>query len=200
MNKADLLTQSSTLASEQQTARQKVAKQQLELSRRRDAIQQKLLVLQAELDAISEEQRTLVVVGHEQEQTFVAQDIQLITTALMASQKLVNSLLIDGDARAILDLRFENELIFGNIHLLLAAMTVLGPRYPALWSFGLLTKVTPGIGILWFIARGEWRQVLIVVLTTLALVLGSVIIGGGRLWFPAPSGPSRPPSATGAQL
>jgi hypothetical protein len=52
-------------------------------------------------------------------------------------------------------------LYHGNIHLLLAAAIVLGMRYPAAWSFVLLTKVTPGIGLLWFAARREWRSLLI---------------------------------------
>jgi hypothetical protein len=53
------------------------------------------------------------------------------------------------------------DLYHGNIHLLLAAAIVLGMRYPAAWSFVLLTKVTPGIGLLWFAARREWRSLLI---------------------------------------
>ena len=50
------------------------------------------------------------------------------------------------------------DLYHGNIHLLLAAAIVLGFRHPAAWSFVLLTKVTPGIGLLWFVVRREWRN------------------------------------------
>ena len=53
------------------------------------------------------------------------------------------------------------ELINGNIHLLLAAAIALGFRYPWTWSFVLLTKVTPGIGLVWFAVRREWRALLI---------------------------------------
>ena len=53
------------------------------------------------------------------------------------------------------------DLYHGNIHLLLAAAIVIGMRYPAAWSFVLLTKVTPGIGLLWFAARREWRSLTI---------------------------------------
>lgn len=53
----------------------------------------------------------------------------------------------------------------GNIHLFLAVAIVLGFRYPAAWSAVLLTKVTPGIGLLWFAARREWRA--------LAMALGA---------------------------
>ena len=45
------------------------------------------------------------------------------------------------------------EIWGGNIHLLLALAIVLGFRLPVTWSFVLLTKVTPGIGLLWFAAR-----------------------------------------------
>jgi hypothetical protein len=53
------------------------------------------------------------------------------------------------------------ELYHGNVHLLIAAAVVLGMRYPAAWSFVLLSKVTPGIGLLWFAARREWRSLAI---------------------------------------
>ncbi|MEZ4596262.1 MAG: hypothetical protein R3C32_05075 [Chloroflexota bacterium] len=53
---------------------------------------------------------------------------------------------------------FAVELFIGNIHLLLALAVVLGFRWPAAWSFVLLTKVTPGIGLLWFVVRREWRS------------------------------------------
>jgi len=73
------------------------------------------------------------------------------------------------------------ELYHGNIHLLLAAMIVLGFRWPALWAFGILTKVTPGIGLLWFLARGEWRSLTIALGTTAALVGVSVAVDA-PLW------------------
>ena len=45
----------------------------------------------------------------------------------------------------------------GNIHLLLGAVIVAGFRWPWLWALPLLTKVTPGVGLLWFALRREWR-------------------------------------------
>ncbi len=45
----------------------------------------------------------------------------------------------------------------GNIHILLAAAIVLGFRLPESWTFVILTKVTTGVGILWFAFRAEWR-------------------------------------------
>jgi len=50
------------------------------------------------------------------------------------------------------------ELFHGNVHILLAAVCVLGFEYPALWSIGILTKVTPGVSLLWFVVRREWRS------------------------------------------
>jgi Glycosyltransferase family 87 len=50
------------------------------------------------------------------------------------------------------------DLYHGNLHLLIAAAIVLGFRYPAAWGFVVLTKVTPGIGLLWFAVRREWRS------------------------------------------
>ena len=39
------------------------------------------------------------------------------------------------------------EISLGNIHIFLALVTVFGLRWPWLWSFVLLTKVTPGVGL-----------------------------------------------------
>jgi hypothetical protein len=68
------------------------------------------------------------------------------------------------------------ELYAGNIHLLLAAAIVLGFRYPAAWAFVLLTKVTPGVGVLWFAFRREWRNLTIALGATAAIVLVSFLL------------------------
>jgi hypothetical protein len=62
------------------------------------------------------------------------------------------------------------EIAGGNISLLLAAAIVLGFRYPFTWAFVLLTKITPGIGLLWFVLRREWRQLAIALGATAAVV------------------------------
>ena len=73
------------------------------------------------------------------------------------------------------------ELYHGNVHLLLAAMCVLGFRYPAVWAFGIFTKATPGIGLLWFLVRREWRNLAIALGVT--AVVGAVsLVVDGRLW------------------
>jgi hypothetical protein len=57
--------------------------------------------------------------------------------------------------------------------LLLAVAIVLGFRWPAAWAFVLLTKVTPGIGLLWFAVRGEWRSLGIALGATLGVIVVS---------------------------
>jgi Glycosyltransferase family 87 len=73
------------------------------------------------------------------------------------------------------------ELYHGNVHLLIAAAIALGFRYPAAWAFVLLTKVTPGVGLLWFAVRREWRSLAIALGVTGALVVGSLLLDFG-LW------------------
>jgi glycosyl transferase family 87 len=65
------------------------------------------------------------------------------------------------------------ELVGGNISLLLTVAIVLGFRWPATWAFVLLTKVTPGVGLLWFAVRGEWRSLGIALGATLGVVVVS---------------------------
>ncbi len=78
------------------------------------------------------------------------------------------------------------EVYFGNIHVLLAAAIVVGFRHPAAWSFVLLTKVTPAVGLLWFVVRREWRALGVAAGAT-ALVVGVSMLAGGiepwRAWL-----------------
>jgi hypothetical protein len=53
---------------------------------------------------------------------------------------------------------------------------VLGFRWPAVWSFVLLTKITPGIGLLWFAVRREWRSLAIAIGATGAVVAVSYVL------------------------
>lgn len=73
------------------------------------------------------------------------------------------------------------EVIVGNVHLLLAAAVVVGFTYPASWAFVLLTKVTPGVGLLWFAIRREWRRLAIAFLATAAVAAISLILDP-HLW------------------
>ena len=58
------------------------------------------------------------------------------------------------------------EIFGGNITLLLAAALVAGFRLPGAWAFPLLTKVTPGLGLVWFGVRREWRSLAIAAAAT----------------------------------
>ena len=66
----------------------------------------------------------------------------------------------------VLALPVSQEILIGQIHLLLAAAIVLGFRWAGTWAFVLLTKVTPGVGLLWFAVRREWRPLAIALGTT----------------------------------
>ncbi len=61
------------------------------------------------------------------------------------------------------------ELYLGQIDIFIAAAIVIGFRYPAVWAFPLLTKVAPGIGLLWFLFRREWRNLAIAIAATVAV-------------------------------
>ncbi len=88
-----------------------------------------------------------------------------------------------GAALAITFLPFVfRDVFIGNIHLMLGAAIAVGMSYPATWSVVLLTKVTPGIGVLWFAVRREWRQLAIAVGVTLAISALSFAIAP-QLWF-----------------
>ena len=63
-----------------------------------------------------------------------------------------------------------SDLYLGNIHVLLAAAIVASLRWPALWAIPLLTKPTCGVGLLWYVARGEWRRLAVALGVTGALV------------------------------
>jgi hypothetical protein len=57
----------------------------------------------------------------------------------------------------------------GNPQIVIAAAIVVGFRWPAAWAFVLLSKIAPGIGLLWFIVRREWRHLAIALGVTLAI-------------------------------
>jgi hypothetical protein len=75
-----------------------------------------------------------------------------------------------------------DEISTGNLHLLIAAAMVLAFRYPASYTFVLLTKVSPGVGLAWFLGRREWRPLLMALGITAAISLVSFVIAPG-LWF-----------------
>ena len=68
------------------------------------------------------------------------------------------------------------ELWLGNLNILLGLAIVLGMRWPAAWAFIVLTKITPGIGLLWFAVRGEWRLLAIALGATAAIAAASFAV------------------------
>ena len=68
------------------------------------------------------------------------------------------------------------EIAGGNVSLLLALAIVAGFRHPWAWSFALLTKITPGVGLLWFALRREWRQVAMALGATAGIALASYLL------------------------
>jgi hypothetical protein len=88
-------------------------------------------------------------------------------------------------ALLVLALPVSQEVMIGNIHLLLAAAIVLGFRWAGTWSFVLLTKVTPGIGLIWFAIRREWRNLGIALGVTAAIAGVSFLLAPDtwRDWF-----------------
>lgn len=78
-----------------------------------------------------------------------------------------------------------SEINAGNIQFLMAAAIVLGFRggwWPATWAFILLSKVSPGVGLLWFLARRQWRALAIALGVTAAIAALSFVVWPER-WF-----------------
>jgi Glycosyltransferase family 87 len=108
-------------------------------------------------------------------QVFIAAWTVLLTAALVWQAGLWTAL-------ALLVVPVFVDLTVGNIHLLLGAAILLGFRWPWAWSFVLLTKITPGVGLLWFAFRREWRNLAIALGATAAIAAGSFVLSPG-LWF-----------------
>ena len=68
------------------------------------------------------------------------------------------------------------EIAGGNVSLLLTLAIVAGFRWPWTWAFVLLTKITPGVGLLWFALRREWRQLAIALGATAGVVALSFVV------------------------
>ena len=102
--------------------------------------------------------------------------LNLVALTCMAGPVIAGLLLVVPGSPAI------DEVGTGNIHLMLAAAIVLAFRWPGAWALPLLTKVTPGVGVLWLAGARRWRQLAIALGTTLAIVIVSFAISP-QLWF-----------------
>ncbi len=68
------------------------------------------------------------------------------------------------------------ELWGGNIAILMAAGIVVGLRWAGAWALLILTKVTPGLGLLWFLARRDWRSLAWAGVVTLGVAGVSAVV------------------------
>ena len=60
--------------------------------------------------------------------------------------------------------------LVGNVEWLLAISVVLATSLPSAWAVPILTKVSFGVGLVWYVARGEWRRLAGVGVTVILLV------------------------------
>jgi hypothetical protein len=67
-------------------------------------------------------------------------------------------------------------LVQGQLDLAYAAVAIVGLRWPAAWALPLLTKVSPGIGIVWFLVRREWRSLAVAVGATAGIAAVSFVL------------------------
>lgn len=67
------------------------------------------------------------------------------------------------------------EFQLGNLNFAAGALLVLGFRHSSAYAPLLLSKVTPGIGLVWFAARREWRSLGIALVGTALLALPAVV-------------------------
>jgi hypothetical protein len=74
------------------------------------------------------------------------------------------------------------EIHAANINLVICLAAVWATRYPLLWTIPLLSKITPGIGVLWHLGRREWRGLAIAGVSTLSVAAVSYLVSG-RLWW-----------------
>ena len=68
------------------------------------------------------------------------------------------------------------EIVAGNIFWLLALVAVWGTTRAAWWLVAALTKVTPFVGPVWFLVRGEWRRLGVCLASTIAVAATSYAI------------------------
>lgn len=69
-----------------------------------------------------------------------------------------------------------SDVYVGNIHVLLGAAIIASFRWPALWAVPLLTKPSCGVGLLWYLARGEWRRLFTALGVTAALAALALVL------------------------
>jgi Glycosyltransferase family 87 len=108
-----------------------------------------------------------------------------VFTAIWRALLLVTLIWLAGPAVGLVIFLFPvaSEINAGNIQLLLAAAIVLSLRgglWPATWALVLLTKVTPGVGLLWFALRREWRPLVVAIGATMTVAAVTFVVWPDR--------------------
>lgn len=95
---------------------------------------------------------------------------------------------------AIFTYPVASELNLGNVNLFIALAVVAGFRWPAVWSFVLITKPSCGVGLLWFAVRRDWQALRTALAVTAGFVAVSLVLIPGAwagyfdlLLHPAPT-------------
>lgn len=98
------------------------------------------------------------------------------------------------------------SVMLGQLDLVFAAAVVAGFRLPAVWALPIVTKLTPVVGLVWFLVRREWRSLGTAIAATLVVVAVSAaldprgwiawlellrrmefpVLGGNLYFLPAP--------------
>jgi Glycosyltransferase family 87 len=73
------------------------------------------------------------------------------------------------------------EIVSGNIFILMALVAVAGFSRSESWAFVALTKITPCVGPIWFLARGEWKN-LARALISIGIIAGVSAAFAPGLW------------------
>jgi hypothetical protein len=68
------------------------------------------------------------------------------------------------------------SIVLGQLDLAFAAVVIVGFRWPIAWALPILTKITPGVGLVWFLVRREWRSLGIALGATIAIVAVSALV------------------------
>lgn len=74
-------------------------------------------------------------------------------------------------------------VMIGNVTMPMVAAMVAGMRRPGWWAVPLLTKMTAGVGVLWFAFRGEWRRLAVGIGLAGAIAAASFLVAPG--WWVA---------------
>jgi hypothetical protein len=94
------------------------------------------------------------------------------------------------------------EVVSGNVHIMYAGVIVAavsrGRWWGAGWALMFLTKVTPGVGVLWHAARREWQALALALGATAVIATASALVVPGWWveWLRILAGSTSGPGAT----